>query len=67
MSEVPLQVRVYWDAEALCRLLGRWQFLMSKVPLGRGTSLIRNRPTLGPYRRPKPVALWWSLGGSGFL
>jgi len=24
----------------------------------RGTSLIRNRPTLGPYSRPMPVALW---------
>ena len=26
----------------------------------RGSSLIRNRPTLGPYSRPTPRALWWS-------
>ena len=26
----------------------------------RGTSLTRNRPTLGPYSRPMPRALWWS-------
>ena len=26
----------------------------------RGASLIRNRPTLGPYSRPTPRALWWS-------
>ena len=29
----------------------------------RGTSLIRNNPTLGPYSRPVPRALWWSWGG----
>ena len=32
-----------------------------------GTSLIRNRPTLGPCRRPMPMAFWWSLGGGRFL
>ncbi|KAJ1472267.1 hypothetical protein T484DRAFT_1975762 [Baffinella frigidus] len=26
----------------------------------RGTSLIRNRPPLGPYTRPMPRALRWS-------
>ena len=26
----------------------------------RSTSLIRNNPPLGPYRRPMPRALWWS-------
>jgi len=26
----------------------------------RGTSLSRNRPTLGPYSRPMPRALWLS-------
>jgi len=26
----------------------------------RGTSLIRNNPSLGPYRRLMPRALWWS-------
>ena len=26
----------------------------------RGTALIRNRPSLGPYKRPRPRALWWS-------
>ena len=29
----------------------------------RGTSLIRNRPPLGPYSRTMPRALWKSLGG----
>ena len=31
----------------------------------RGTSLIRNRPRLGPYSRTMPKALWWSKGGGG--
>ena len=31
----------------------------------RGTSLIRNRPLLGPYRKPMPRVLGWSLGGVG--
>ena len=26
----------------------------------RGTSLIRNNPSLGPYSRLMPRALWWS-------
>ena len=26
----------------------------------RGTSLIRKRPSLGPYRRAMPGPLWWS-------
>jgi len=26
----------------------------------RGTSLMRNHLTLGPYRRPMPRVLWWS-------
>ena len=29
----------------------------------RGTSLIRNRPPLGPCSRATPRALWKSLGG----
>jgi len=33
----------------------------------RGTSLIRKRPTLGPYTRPMPMALWRSEGGGRFL
>jgi len=33
----------------------------------RGTSLIRNRHTLGTYSRPMPRALWWSQGGWRFL
>ena len=33
----------------------------------RGTSLIRNNPPLGPYRRPMPRALWWSKRGRLFL
>ena len=30
------------------------------APVHRGTSLIRNSPTLAPYSRPMPRALWWS-------
>ncbi|KAJ1489294.1 pre-mRNA splicing factor component-domain-containing protein [Baffinella frigidus] len=33
----------------------------------RGTSLIRNRPPLGPYSRTMPRALRWSQGGGRFL
>ena len=33
----------------------------------RGTSLIRNRPPLGPYSRTMPRALWWSYGGREIL
>ena len=29
----------------------------------RGTSLIRNRPLLGPYSRTIPRVIWWSVGG----
>ena len=29
-------------------------FVMSEVPLYRGTSLIRNRTPLGPHSRPMP-------------
>ena len=32
----------------------------------RGTSLIRNRPTLGPYSRTMPRLLWLSWGGEAF-
>jgi len=32
------------------------------LTLCRGTSLISNRPHLGPYGRPMPRALWWSSG-----
>ena len=31
--------------------------------LYRGTSLIRDRTTLGPYISPMPRASWWSWGG----
>jgi len=38
------------------------------VELGyRGTWLIRNDPTPGPYSRPMPRALWWSQGVGVFL
>ena len=33
----------------------------------RVTSLIRNRPPLGPYSRDMPGPLWWSWGGGRFL
>ena len=35
--------------------------------LHRGTSLIRNSASLGPYGRTAPRALWWSQGGGLFL
>jgi len=35
--------------------------------LYRGTSLIRNRHPVGPYRRNMPRLLWRSTGGGGFL
>ena len=48
--------------------LGRiWQATMVWLPSGTGTSLRRNRPTLGPYSRPMPRALWLSLGGGLLL
>jgi hypothetical protein len=31
----------------------------------RGTSLMKNNPSLGPYSRLMPRALWWSQGGGG--
>ena len=33
----------------------------------RGTTLIRNSPTLGPYSRTTPRAFCWSYGGWVFL
>jgi len=33
----------------------------------RGTSLIRKRLLLGPYRRAMPMALWWAWGGGRFV
>ena len=33
----------------------------------RGTSLIRNRPTLAPYSGFVSRALWWSQRGGGVL
>jgi len=33
----------------------------------RGTSLIRNRPPLGPYSRTMSKGLWWPYGGVIFL
>ena len=42
-------------------------FRGSGVGLYRGTSLIRNNPTLGPYSRTIPRVLWWSGGGGLFL
>jgi len=36
------------------------RFLTREVPLYRGTSLIRKRTPLRPYRRPVPRVLGWS-------
>ena len=49
-------------------ILGRWVFLMSKVPLYGGTPSSalqgflahKTPPPLGPYSRTKPRALWRS-------
>ena len=43
------------EINKVCRQAGRLQYAEY-----RGTSLIRNRTTLGPYSRPMPRALWWS-------
>ena len=41
---------------------------MNKTGCGyRGTSLIRNRPTIGSYGRTIPRILWWSYRGRPFL
>ena len=37
---------------------------MSEVPLYGGTSLIRNRHPVGPFRRTMPWLLWRSYGGA---
>jgi len=33
----------------------------------RGTSLMRNKPLLGPYSRTMCRAIWWPEGGGLFL
>ena len=52
---------------ALCLSLfwmySQYEHTGSLSPVYRGTSLTRNRTTLGPYSRPMPRALWWSYGG----
>ena len=48
-------------------ILGGWVFLMSEVPLYRGTSLIRKRLLLGPYSRTMPRVLGGSKGVGRFL
>ena len=40
---------------------------MSKVPLNRGTSLMRNRHPVGPCSRTMPGLLWRSYGRGRFL
>jgi len=39
---------------------------MPSVRIYKGTSLIRKRTPLGPYRRPMPRVLWGSQGGGRF-
>ena len=46
------------------QLFRRWSCTVAKH---RGTSLIRTRNPLGPYRRPMPRALGGSQGGGRFL
>ena len=51
-------------ALGLCRpivvLGGRGWFLLSSLPMYRGTAMIRNRPNLAPSRRFVSRARWWS-------
>jgi hypothetical protein len=36
-------------------------------PAYRGTSIIKNSASLGPYSRNMPMATWWPYGGELFL
>ena len=47
-------------AQGPVAVLGGAWFLMSEIPLYRGTSLGRNSPLAGLYGRHVPSALWWS-------
>jgi len=56
-----LQVKVLKTFQGVpSLLLGRLGAPLAGGKAYRGTSLIRNRPTLGPYSRPMPRALWLS-------
>ena len=56
--------RAHQMKQTLCRI----KVAGMRAPVGyRGTSLIRNSATLGPYSRNTPRALWWSYGGGRFL
>ena len=57
MGEVPLYVDIH-----ICAA-----FTASRGDPYRGTSLIRKRNPLGPYRRPMPRVLGGSSGGGHFL
>ena len=48
--------------EEVMEEIGRWCRLPGITTEYRGTSSIRNRLPVGPYRRAMPRALWWSQG-----
>ena len=48
----------YTEPEKSMQLLGC--FPRSNLYPNRGTSLIRNIPTIGPYSSPMPRDKWWS-------
>ena len=59
MSEVPLQFYLSLFSPTIFLRLGS-SLLASCRGVYRGTSLIRNSPSLGPYSRLMPRALLWS-------
>ncbi|KAJ1491230.1 hypothetical protein T484DRAFT_3222922 [Baffinella frigidus] len=64
---IPKRAYLHLGVREVCVALCQHAAGLSQTVPYRGTSLIRNRPPLGPYSRPTPRALWWSLGGWAFL
>ena len=66
MSHQPAGVPFPLQLRLVCR---GTSFIRRRSPIRpyRGTSLIRNRRPLGPYSRTMPRALWGSWGGGRFL
>ena len=53
---------IWFDLVSICTCIS-----IQSCRVYRGTSLIRNRTTLGPCSRPMPRVLWRSQGGRLFL
>ena len=64
-SHIPPSILVYEDSRAAGSLCTSSIQSLRRAARYRGTSLIKNCPTLGPYNRPAPGTLWWSWGGGG--